>query len=457
MGLKLDWEIEAEQAQVRNVGEDVESIRQRRRARIRVLLVILFVLLLFAAGALAIVLRLRYVESLIEDNLRNTVEAEVAALRIGDRSAYLGIQRSATEDWLHAQERNFDAYQSLKTLQNTQLTGHIHNVTIDGNRARVVVEEIIDGVPYARVWFYWNYEDGWRHVPPDTTFWGEVRSLSGTGLTIRYRALDEPLAAAMLPKVEAWLEDGCEILGCATLPSLTFEIVPTDVSEPLWSPANPWSMQIPSPSIDRVRLDQPFSPSLQVPVANLLASRLVDQAVDNRQLDPYSDAAYLRRAAGDWLAGRFTEAQEQSVLVDSLAQIYGLDSVRRLLHLLQPESDIQVLTEVTGMPSLDQTGLRWDDFLEWRLNLESELILNRDEANFLRLYDTGDETARTLAYNRFAQGVAPGPNEVVAVTAGTDAAGTPLLHVRVQTSNEISLSESEVVFRLVEGSWKRLN
>src|SRR5690606_3917034 len=264
-------------------------------------------------------------------------------------------------------------------------------------------------------------------------------------------------AAAMLPKVEAWLEDGCEILGCATLPSLTFEIVPTDVSEPLWSPANPWSMQIPSPSIDRVRLDQPFSPSLQVPVANLLASRLVDQAVDNRQLDPYSDAAYLRRAAGDWLAGRFTEAQEQSVLVDSLAQIYGLDSVRRLLHLLQPESDIQVLTEVTGMPSLDQTGLRWDDFLEWRLNLESGLILNRDGANCLRLYDTGDEAARTLAYNRFAQGVAPGPNEVVAVTAGTDAAGTPLLHVRVQTSNEISLSESEVVFRLVEGSWKRLN
>lgn len=457
MGLKLDWEIEAEQAQVRNTGEDEESIRRRRRARMRVLLVVVFVLLLFASAAVAVVLRLRYVDSLVEENLRSTVEAEVTALRIGDRSAFLGMQRSATEDWLHAQERAFDTYQTLKTARDVQLTGHIRDVVIDGNRARVAVDEIVDGVPFARAWFYWRYEDGWRHVPPDTTFWGEVKSQSGEGMTVRYRTLDEPLAAALLPQAEDWLADACAILGCSGLPPLTFEIVPADVAEPAWSAANPWLMQIPSPVAVGIRLDQPFSPDLQQPVARLLAARLVDQAMDNIQPAPVADAAFLQQAVVGWLGDRLAGAQTASVLIDSLAQRYGADAVGRLVRALQPDDDIAVLAGLTGAPALDQAGLRWEDFLAWRLNLESELIARRDEAAFLRLYDTGDEAVRNLAYSRFADNASGGPHDVVAVIPDVDANGAPLLRARVQVGNEVTLSESEAVFRPVNGSWKRVH
>ena len=48
MGIHLDWEIEAEQEQVRQAGEDPQSARKRRRARLRVLLIILLVLGVFA-------------------------------------------------------------------------------------------------------------------------------------------------------------------------------------------------------------------------------------------------------------------------------------------------------------------------------------------------------------------------------------------------------------------------
>src|SRR5688572_4550888 len=114
MGIKLDWEIEAEQSHVRNSGEDKESVRQRRQARLRLLLIVGALALVIIAVFVGVLLRLKQVDYDIEQRLRNTVDAEVAALRIGDRSAFLANQRSATDDWLLAQEQMFDQYQALK-------------------------------------------------------------------------------------------------------------------------------------------------------------------------------------------------------------------------------------------------------------------------------------------------------------------------------------------------------
>ena len=44
------------------------------------------------------------------------------------------------------------------------VTGNVADATVDGPRGRAVVEEVIDGVSYRTVWFYWRYADGWRHV-----------------------------------------------------------------------------------------------------------------------------------------------------------------------------------------------------------------------------------------------------------------------------------------------------
>jgi hypothetical protein len=458
MGLKLDWEIEAEQSQVRNSGEDEESRRRRRRARRRVLFLIVFVVLGFAAVGAGLVLRLRYVDSLVEQNLRDTVEAEVTALRIADRAAYLGLQRSASEDWMLAQEQNFNTYQALKAEQDVQLTGNILDVTVDGNRARVRIEEIVDGVPYSRVWFYWQYAEGWRHVPPDFTFWGDVQTYSAEDVTVRARTVDAAVASAMSSQLALWIAQGCDIFGCATLPTISVEIVPSVQLEPSWSPANPWALQVPSPSVTRARMDMPFDASLQVPVAQLLAERLVAQAMDNEQPVYPADAVYLRSAVIDWLADRFVGLQSDSVLVQSLASQFGDNAVGRLVSTIQPTDDIRVLVGVTRAASLDATGLDWRDFLTWRLNVERELISRRDEAAVLALYDAGDDTARNLALARYGAVPSPDPLMVVAVSPEVDANGVAHLRARVQYAmGGVNAREEEVIFRLVGGTWKRAN
>ena len=80
MGIRLDWEIEAEQEhRQQSAGEDPEARRKRRRARLRFLLV-LFVLLALIGGAVgAVALRLHQVEWETEQLLRDSVTAEVAA------------------------------------------------------------------------------------------------------------------------------------------------------------------------------------------------------------------------------------------------------------------------------------------------------------------------------------------------------------------------------------------
>ena len=458
MGLKLDWEIEAEQSQVRNTGEDAESRRRRRRARQRLLFLVAFVLLLFGGTGAALVLRLRYVDSMVEQNLRDTVDAEVTALRIADRAAYLGLQRSASEDWMLAQDESFNNYQAIKAVQDVQLTGQVLDVSIDGQRARVQVEEIVDGVPYRRLWFYWQYEEGWRHVPPDFTFWGDVATVTGEGVSVRARSVDAPVAEAMAGQLARWIKQGCDIFGCISLPPITVEIVPAAASEPSWSPANPWSMTVPSPSIGRARMDMPFSPELQAPVAQLLAERLVAQAMDNEQPVYPADAVYLRQAAIDWLADRFIGQQTDAFLIQSLSEQYGEAAIGQLISTLGPTDDVLILAPVTGAATLDQTGLDWRDFLTWRLNVERELIARRDEPAFMALYDAGDDNTRTLAEARYDSVPAPDPLLVVAVTPETDANGVPHLRARVQYGSAgAAVREEEVIFRLVNGTWKRAN
>src|SRR5664279_1684559 len=141
MGIRLDWEIEAEQQHhQQSGGEDPENRRRRRRARTR-FLIALFVMLAIIGGAVgAVVLRLRQVESEIEQVVSDTATAEVATLRAGDREAYLDMQRSATKDWIQQQDANFAHYQALKQTTDVNLSGRIISVQVDGSRARVQLE-----------------------------------------------------------------------------------------------------------------------------------------------------------------------------------------------------------------------------------------------------------------------------------------------------------------------------
>src|SRR5689334_9714999 len=153
MGIRLDWEIEAEQGQIKSAGEDVIAQRKRRVAWLRFILLVGVVALVLGGIAALITWRLRTVDDQIAQLLRNTVDVEVAAIRIGDQTAVLAAQRSASDEWAQQQAQLFNNYQQLKLTQQIELTGQILDLNINDTRARVEVQEIDNGVPYTRVWF----------------------------------------------------------------------------------------------------------------------------------------------------------------------------------------------------------------------------------------------------------------------------------------------------------------
>lgn len=455
MGIRLDWEIEAEREhRQQSAGEDPELKRRRRRARLRFLLVLFFLLALMGGAAAAVVFRLRQVDQQTQQVLLDTVAAEVAALRLGNREAFMNMQRSATTAWVEQQNRAFDRYQELKQSQNVNLSGRIIDSQIDGTRGRVQVEEIIDGVPYGRAWFYWRYEDGWRHVPPDYTFWGEPRTLTEQGITVRYFAVDQAVAQTLAPRVASWLQIGCAALACVSTPQMSISLVPNAAQDAGWSPDDASVLLLPSPYISAARLDMPFDPALQIAAATRLAERLVSSFTPEYLHDAYQ----LRQSIISWLVKRFAEIETNSFLISSLAANYGDAAVGRLLSAMQPVSSVGVLSQVTGV-SLDAANLDWRDFLTWRLTVEDELITARDEANFLNLYDTSDNAVRDLAYTRYNSADPGEPRTVTSVMPQLSSTGVPELRALVEigaVADAVNpLPQEEIIFRLVNGDWKR--
>src|SRR5260221_3028785 len=114
MGVRFDWEIEAEKTRIQRSGEGAVFARRRRVARLRFLIFVLVILIIFAGIGAFVVLRLDSVEHDFEQALRGTVDAEVTALRLGDFASFSAIQRSASPDWVQIQHQLFNQYQGLK-------------------------------------------------------------------------------------------------------------------------------------------------------------------------------------------------------------------------------------------------------------------------------------------------------------------------------------------------------
>lgn len=464
MGIKLDWEIEADQSVVPDVGEDRLSRRRRRLAQLRIILGVLFMLGIFGSLFGALWWRLQSVNDVIERALLDTVNAEVATLRVADRNAYLNIQRSATDAWRTAQEATFDEYQRLKVDYDLQLTGNIVDVEIDGSRGRVQVEEIIDGVPYVQTWFYWRYaedtddvDDGWRHVPPDYTFWGVQRTIERGLLNVVYYEVDTPTATATADSVSGWLNFACGVITCDTLPTITIEILPIEGLPTAWSEAAPNTLQMPSPFVGRARLDRPFDTVPQIEVANLLAERLVNQTADAVQPPSFTTAAYLRGAIDDWFVTQFTQLDTESHLISTYATRYGEGAVGSVLAGITPQADLQLLANAAGVPTPAALEVDWRDYLAWRLEQEVALHTNRDQANYVALYDTRDQTAADLAFARFNEPLPATRYAVVAIQPEQDAAGVPVLRSIVRVGEGDAARDEVIQFRFIDGTWKRIS
>ncbi|MGB1287728.1 MAG: hypothetical protein ACPG7F_14410, partial [Aggregatilineales bacterium] len=393
--VRLDWDIDADTGKNQRIHLEDQTERKRRwRSILRFLLVLSVLLGLIAMGILLVSERLQQVDSRLEQVLADTVAAEVAALRIGDEATFMDIQWDANgedegmTDWLLTQQNSYNTYQTLKSSADIQLTGNITDIVLDGQRGRLFVEEINNGIPYRRAWFYWRFPEGWRHVPPDYTFWGENETIESARFELRYKTVDTEFATAVQQELITWLDTACVSFSCDTLPPLTLDIVPQPLPEMTWANnANAWQMIIPSPYIDRARADIPFETRLQLEAATLLATRMVDHTMNGIQPQPLADADYFRAATISWLVGRFAEVDKGAYLINSLAERYGENSIQALFTTLEPASDMGKLRDVTGIADLSQAGLDWRDFLTWRLNTEDELILRRDEVTWLRLID----------------------------------------------------------------------
>lgn len=453
--IRLEWDVESQRID----GSSSESAAEKRRRR-RAALALLALVLLFAAiivlGLLFLRQRLLEIERQFAQLLQDTVKAEVAAIRIGDLNSFLNMQDAEDANWLAGQRALFQQYGVLKSAGDIGLPGNILDVTIDRDRARALVQENIQDLPYVRLWFYRRSKEGWRHVAQDPSFWGERQMLESTALVVRYRDVDALFARQAHDALSAWIEKGCEILDCAGLPSLSVDIAAEAEHEAAWLDQAKMRLLIRSPYHDIARADFPFDGWRQLLVSKLLAERLVDARAGYFTASPFHDIHFLRASAIAWLGETFTRLDGGATLMRSLAVNYGADKIAQLLSALTDTGDLSLVEQVINQ-SPGEADLDWRDFVQWRLNVDAQLMTARRQDEWLNLYDTADESARLIAYERFRLNAPPTEYQVVAASVSLSADGKTRLRATVRAAGNAGASDEIILFNLVNGVWKRAN
>lgn len=477
MGIRLDWQVESEQTELR-AQEDPEARQRRRVAQRRLALLVIAIGSLLCLVASLVIWRLQQVDNRYRGDLIDTVEAEVAALRLGDLDAFMRIQRSRSGPFLIEQTHEFETYQKLKQAHRVQLSGEVLDVAIDDKTGRVVVEEIIDGAPYKVVWFYWYYEQddsgepaGWRRVPDNLAFWGEERTLRTEHTRLRYQALDEDLAQALSPRLEDWWARGCLLLSCAQdPPALHAEIVARPPGPAAWDASDPWTLIIPSPLVTRARADVPLSSDLEHAIRELVAERLARYAAGDQPLDAASDATWLADELANWLGNRLVAGHEtpaaDPTFAGQLVAQYGAPAIAALVGALGPDTPVDAAIQAVSGVSLAQMSvdqlnqLDWRGFFQWRVQLERDLLAQpAAQDGFLWLYDMERADAASNATLRrqdpiYAMLDAP---QVTAVGVTRDESGQTFAVVEyVQDRAGEQITET-AFWRLTGGTWKRVS
>lgn len=361
MPVELEWE-----SSTRIPNEGLPQPGQRRFNRWWIAIVAAS---LVAAIAIAIILRLDEIERWQLRTLHDAFNAELAALRIGDLDAFLALQHQGDEIWVKQQEEHFHETQAKPNLN---LIGEIINSEIseNGDLGIVHFREIEDGIPYERLWFYWSFEEtGWRHLPQNTELWGEATSNSSNLFEIRYFSRDELLAEELARILPEWMELGCQVLSCAEQPQLLVEIIPDPNLILSWDHLNAWHLRIPSPLLTRMRSDQPFSPSLQRSLAELVGTQLFLTS----QIAPIEsismDDRYFRQTVYSWLLNRFLGIKEVSPLLDSVVERYGVQTIASAMNDFGGLHLLPALRKATKTSLAELALLDWRDYLHWLIRV----------------------------------------------------------------------------------------
>ena len=453
--IRFEWNIESQHID-RSDGEDPLTKRRRRRNITRLLLLLVLLLAMIAMGALIVRQRLMDVENQFAQLLQDTVKAEVAALRIGDINSWLAFQAAAPESWIGQQRAAFHQYSDLKAAGDIELGGDILAAHIDGERARILVQENIMSLPYSRLWFYRRTASGWLHAAPDLTFWGEDMRFDGAGVRVNFRAVDQQFATDLGRALEDWRRRACDLFDCGDLPLMTVDVVVDADTTLAWRDNRNLRLEVLSPYLDLARADTPFDSAYQLQTSRFFAERVIDAHTSYRAAAYPHDAHFLRQAAIDWLAAWLTDSGDSNSLLGSLAGNYGAKTVAQLVANLGATDSMAIMQRVIS-DSLAEADLDWRDFIGWRLDLEAQLIATRAEDEWLRLYDTSDASVRRAAYARFDQNAPAQTHRVVDQYLGASNAGDPTLRVSVYAGDGNQAQAEFVTFKMVNGVWKRSN
>jgi hypothetical protein len=452
MSVRLEWDVGSERHRDPS-GQPPPVARGRGRRPWKALmgiglLVALILGVVFWAGD-----RIASSERVLREDLAATIAAEAAALRIGDRGRFMSLQRSASDEWLRVQEAAYDAIQSLKQAGRVQVTGQTGDITFRGQTARALVGTVIDGERIVRPEFYWRYPDGWFHVPPDYSFWGDEAVVRARTVTVRYRDLDQPGAEELARTLSEWLVRACGVIFCETPPELIVDMLPVPGLSPAWADDAPWHLVLRSPLVDGAAPGAAFAPGEREIAAHLLVERLVDGDWPSEAVPPSTDAAFLRGAIVDWLAAELAGEANPGLIADVASRL-GEASVGRVLHQLADGGGVGAVTALFAQPE-DIASLDWRVFFNHRLAMEAALQAAQDESAWLALYDTSDANVRQLAYDRYAASPAQPKQPIGRVDMVRLPDGVLQASAWVGAAAPDSAAAPDVVFRLIGGDWYR--
>jgi hypothetical protein len=450
MGIKLDWEFESEH-DWEEVGED-PSLLDLRKRRGRQLWNLAIVVLALGGAVFGVVrYRLHSINRQLRADLESTIASETLALRIGDQQAFLDAQ-SEVGAWDAVQENTFDTYQVLG--ERLVPTGEVVDLDMDGDQARVVLREQLDGQVYHVTWFYQHGEEGWLHVAPAADLWGAANRLETEHFTFIYYDADSALVDVLASRLDGWWEAACQVTGCQEgLPHIEVRVEPDPLVRLGWADYDGSTLVVPSPLLGRVPEDNPYDPQLEGDLAALLTWRWVEYLVGG-PVEAYSELDWVSVELQTWLRHTLDGSKPPSAFLGPMAAAYGSGFVPGFVERVRRgEPAVPVLAAMTGTPASD-LPVSWDTYFTYRLRGEAQLIADGYETEAALIYgdpgrEVGGEAVRVASYS-LVQEARPDSIRVV----GTQQDGEVVWAEVVFEAEEASLV-GYVPFRLVGDRWVR--
>jgi hypothetical protein len=331
LNVELEWNVESEEGDS-SVEEDAAVVHARNvRARNlrRAIVVIAVIALITGSAALW---RLNQVDRQLRDALQATIDAEVLALRLGDKHRFMEVQ-GTSEQWQAQQRATFDAL--ALTGGRAEIPGEVLAMDVSGDQAKVVMRVLMDERLSEAVWYYDYTDEGWLHVASDSEPW-MIESETVAGLTMTYAMIDQPLADNAREEIEAWWQKTRLLTGLTRMPPMEVVID--------WQAA---------PGYSAVRTNKDSALIVVAPIS--------DRGEYYDSVDGTLELKLMRLTVGQWTAAALSPLIEEAKTAEDVPAWLIADTRAMILHAVDPVlPESQVLDPMnTAFPEFSPRYLDW--------------------------------------------------------------------------------------------------